>query len=253
MLIAAPDSPLATRLVPSPNHGERAAGRSIDAIVLHYTGMASGPAAIAWLADPRSQVSAHYVVEEDGAILQMVPEERRAWHAGRGSWRGESDLNSVSIGIEIVNGGHDYGCPDYPDAQIEAVIALCADIAARRRVPPDRVLAHSDIAPERKADPGEKFPWSRLATHGLGLFAPARPLGPAEGLAAGAAGPAVAALQAKLSRVGYAVGEPGLYDAATQAAVVAFQRRHRPERIDGVADASTVGTLEDVIMVLDEL
>ena len=166
-----PDTPLARRVAPSPNHGERR-GRGIDTLVLHYTGMTSGAAALARLRDPLSEVSAHYLVFEDGGIVQMVPEARRAWHAGAGSWKGDSDVNARSVGIEIVHPGHAGGLPPYPEVQISAVIALCRDIGARWPVPPERVLAHSDTAPGRKEDPGETFPWARLAAEGVGHHVP---------------------------------------------------------------------------------
>src|SRR6201746_2268635 len=148
-----PDSPLARRVAPSPNHGERRNGRP-DMLVLHYTGMESGAAALARLRDPLSEVSAHYLVFEDGGIVQMVPEVRRAWHAGAGSWKGETDINSRAIGIEIVHPGHAGGLPPYPDAQIAAVVALARDVLSRWPIPPERVLAPSDIRPARQQDPG---------------------------------------------------------------------------------------------------
>ena len=172
-----PESPCAAEFLASPNHGERRGGRRPDALVLHYTGMASSAEAQAWLCNPAAQVSCHYFVWEDGRIVQLVPEGRRAWHAGRSFWQGESDLNSASIGIEIANPGHDGGLPAFPEAQIAAVVALCRDIAARLAIPPQRVLAHSDIAPLRKRDPGEKFPWARLHREGIGHYVEPAPIG----------------------------------------------------------------------------
>ncbi len=157
---------------PSPNFNERKL--PIALIVLHYTGMKDGPAALARMCDPDAQVSAHYMVEEDGRIFQLVDEARRAWHAGVSSWCGETDINSNSIGIEIVNGGHDYGLPDFPAIQIDAVIELVKDIMARHGIGPEGVVGHSDIAPGRKQDPGEKFPWDRLAEAGCALVVRAR-------------------------------------------------------------------------------
>ena len=236
------DSPVVSGVRPSPNHGERRGHSAPDCIVLHYTGMVDGPSALARLCEPASEVSCHYVVAEDGAVIQLVPEARRAHHAGRSFWAGESDLNSASIGIEIVNGGHDFGLPPFPQAQIAAVIALCRDVAGRYAIAPQRVLAHSDIAPSRKQDPGERFPWRTLAEAGVGLWVP-----PGEGFVAaltpGMRGDAVAALQAALARMGYRI-EPSLhYDDATTMAVRAFQRRFRPARVDGVADQATLDTL----------
>ena len=234
-----PDSARVGSVRPSPNHGERLGPNRPDALVLHYTGMRDGASAVAWLCDPASGVSCHYVVEEDGAILQLVPEARRAWHAGRSSWAGETDLNSASIGIEIVNGGHDFGLPGFPDRQVAAVIALGRDILARHAIVPERVLAHSDIAPGRKQDPGERFPWRRLAEAGVGLWVP--PAGDDGAEVDGAA--AVAEVQADLARLGYGVAATGSEDEASRAVVAAFQRRYRPGRIDGTVDAGTRDTL----------
>lgn len=155
---------------PSPNFGPRAEGKKIKYIVLHYTGTRSAFDAVEILQDPARQVSAHYMVDEDGSILRLVPEEMRAWHAGKSSWEGETDINSCSIGIEIHNLGHDHGYRPFPEAQIRAVIALCRDIILRHGILPQHVIAHSDIAPERKKDPGELFPWAMLASSGVGLW-----------------------------------------------------------------------------------
>lgn len=240
-----PDSSLAQAL-PSPNHGPRG-DRKPDSIILHYTGMETGAAALERLRDPASEVSAHYVVEEDGRILQLVPEARRAWHAGKSVWAGETDMNSVSIGVEIVNGGHDFGSPPFPDTQIEAVIALCRDIAQRHKIPADRVLAHSDIAPGRKTDPGERFPWATLAASGVGHYVPPHPVGGDAGLSHGDEGSAVWDLQRKLVAYGYGLEVTGVYDAQTQAVVAAFQRHFRPGQVDGRADISTRKTLDDLL------
>lgn len=228
---------------PSPNFGPRRGGMKPDAIVLHYTGMETGQAAEDWLCNPTSEVSAHYIVHEDGRIVQMVPEAARAWHAGKGSWQGVEDVNSFSIGIEIVNKGHAFGYPDFPAGQIAEVIALCRDIVRRYRILPQRVLAHSDTAPGRKVDPGEKFPWAILAREGIGHFV--EPVESAEGaaLARGAEGDEVEALQAMLARYGYPIEPTGLFDISTEAVVSAFQRHFRPARVDGIADASTRQTL----------
>ncbi|SFS59954.1 N-acetylmuramoyl-L-alanine amidase [Methylobacterium sp. yr668] len=244
-----PDSPLARRVAPSPNHGARRAG-PLDMLILHYTGMDSGAAALARLRDPLSEVSAHYLVFEDGGIVQMVPEARRAWHAGAGAWKGETDVNSRSIGIEIVNPGHAGGLPPYPEAQVEAVIALARDVLGRWPIPPERVLAHSDVAPERKEDPGEIFPWDRLAAAGVGHRVPPARLQDGRFFARGDAGQPVEALQAMFAIYGYDLPVTGLFDARTQAVVTAFQRHFRPARVDGVADASTITTLRDLIAAL---
>src|ERR1700744_2873122 len=171
-----PDSSVVAEVVPSPNTGERRDGRRPDMIVLHYTGMADSGAALELLRARGSDVSAHYFVFEDGRIVQMLPESRRAWHAGKSSWAGETDINSCSIGIEIANPGHDHGYPDFPKRQIAAVTALCRSIQTRNTIPPVRVLAHSDVAPERKQDPGEKFPWRTLYESGVGHWVKPAPI-----------------------------------------------------------------------------
>lgn len=235
---------------PSPNFGERRGGGRPDALILHYTGMETGDGAQAWLCDPRSEVSSHYLVHEDGRVVQMVREADRAWHAGRGSWRGVDDVNSFSIGIEIVNPGHFLGFTEFPKSQIAAVIALGNDICRRHAIAPERVLAHSDIAPGRKIDPGEKFPWEALAAAGLGhLVAPA-PIAPGRILGPGDGGPAVAALQRMLARYGYGVEETGLYDEATRIVVQEFQRHFRRARVDGLADLSSCETLRRLLDAL---
>lgn len=246
--IARPDSRLATALAASPNHNCRKGVAGPDLILLHYTGMPSAAAAIARLTDPNPpQVSAHYIVCEDGEVIQSVAEERRAWHAGLGDWEGRTDINSRSIGIEIVNPGHEFGYRAFPDLQVEAVVALCADIIARTAIPAHRILAHSDVAPLRKQDPGELFPWDRLARAGLGLWVP--PHGIMEGprYRAGEEGPPIQALQAMFAMLGYGVAVTGVFDALTVAVVTAFQRHWRQERVDGIADLSTLRTLKALV------
>jgi N-acetylmuramoyl-L-alanine amidase len=239
-----PDSSVASDVVPSVNCGQRLNGRVPDMILLHYTGMLDAQAALQRLCSPDSKVSSHYVVFEDGRITQCVPESERAWHAGASSWDGETDINSCSIGIEIANPGHEFGYPDFPSRQIAAVIALCRGIIARRGIRPERVLAHSDVAPARKQDPGEKFPWRLLSDSGVGLWLPPAPIdnGGAP-LAAGASGEAVRALQQNLADFGYGIAVSGAYDSATGETVAAFQRHFRPARVDGKADESTCKTL----------
>ncbi len=244
-----PDSPVAAKVFPSPNHGERKGGAP-DMILLHYTGMPTGAEALLRLCNPLSEVSCHYFVWEDGGVLQLVPEARRAWHAGLASWAGETDINSRSIGIEIVNPGHAGGAPPFPAAQIEAVIALCADICARHAIVPERVLAHSDVAPARKCDPGELFPWDELHARGVGHYVEASAIAGGRFFALGDEGQPVQALQAMFALYGYAIAVTGVYDAATEQVVRAFQRHFRRERVDGVADASTITTLRDVIASL---
>jgi N-acetylmuramoyl-L-alanine amidase len=221
---------------PSPNFDARM--RPPDMIVLHYTGMQTGEAALARLRDPQAKVSAHYVVEEDGRVFALVPEERRAWHAGKSFWKGETDINGLSIGIEIVNPGHEFGYRPFPAVQIDRVVELIADIRTRWTVADARILGHSDVAPGRKEDPGELFPWKQLAQAGHGLWAEP-PAAPGPALAEGDKDAGVFALQAGLTRLGYDSAPSGQFDAATAAIIRAFQRHWRPDRIDGVADGET--------------
>jgi N-acetylmuramoyl-L-alanine amidase len=205
---------------PSPNFDARAL--PITMIVLHYTGMESGPAAVERLCDPAAKVSAHYVVEEDGSVLRLVPEEQRAWHAGKSHWRGITDVNSASIGIEIVNPGHEFGYRPFVDEQVDAVVRLVHEVKDRHAITRGNVVGHSDIAPARKRDPGELFPWNRLARLRLALPRPTKNLmdpGWTEG-----------GFLLALERFGYDVTEP-------MAAIMAFQRRFRPELVDGEVDA----------------
>ena len=241
---------LIARDVPSPNFDERRAPP--DMLVLHYTGMRTADAAIQRLCDPVAKVSAHYVVDEDGAILRLVPEERRAWHAGQGAWQGETDCNAGSIGVEIVNPGHEFGYRDFPEAQIDSVVSLISDIRTRWTIPDVRIIGHSDLAPDRKQDPGERFPWKRLASVGHGLWfepAPERiaALGPPLGV--GDEGLGVIVLRAGLHRLGYALQPGGNYDGATRLTVEAFQRHWRPAQVDGVADGETRATLMGVLQL----
>ncbi len=233
----------------SPNHGERRGGR-LDAVILHYTGMASAEAALQRLCDAASQVSAHYVILEDGRIVQLVPESRRAWHAGQSYWAGERDMNSASIGIEIVNLGHEAGAPPFPPAQIEAVIALCKDIAARHQILAHRILGHSDVAPDRKLDPGEFFPWDQLAAAGVGHYVSPRPIEAGARLERGMHGVEVEKLQALLAMYGYGLRVSNLYGPKTETVVRAFQRHFRPALVDGIADVSTVETLRALLAAL---
>jgi len=225
---------------PSPNFDART--KVPDMLVLHYTGMETGEAALARLCDPEARVSSHYMVEEDGRIFRLVPEERRAWHAGVSFWKGEEGVNHASIGIEIVNPGHEFGYRPFPEAQVAAVIALVADIRTRWSIDDNRILGHSDVAPARKIDPGELFPWKRLAEAGHGIWAEADPA-PGDPLVEGAEGVGVFALQAGLTRLGYDCAPSGRFDQATREIVSAFQRHWVQTRWDGVADGLTRATL----------
>jgi N-acetylmuramoyl-L-alanine amidase len=204
---------------PSPNFDDRAL--PVTMLVLHYTGMPDAASAIQWMANPQSKVSAHYVVMEDGQIVHMVDEAKRAWHAGRSHWRGIDDVNSTSIGIEIVNPGHEWGYRPFPDAQIDALIPLVHDIVERHHISRGNVVGHSDVAPARKQDPGELFPWARLARLRLALPRPTQHLLDPHWSDGG--------FMLALERFGYDIAEP-------EAAVRAFQRRFRPELIDGIID-----------------
>ncbi|MEQ9316224.1 MAG: N-acetylmuramoyl-L-alanine amidase [Henriciella sp.] len=207
---------------PSPNFDDRRT--SVDMLVLHYTGMETGDAALERMCDADAAVSAHYMIRETGEIMNLVDEEKRAWHAGVSSWKGDTDLNSRSIGIEIVNGGHDWPGPDgklapYPTAQIDAVIEISKAIISRWNIPQTRIVGHSDIAPRRKADPGEHFPWARLAQHNIGLWPLALP--ERDG-----------SIERALQQIGYDTED-------LEAAIRAFQRRWRPSRVDGKDDRDT--------------
>jgi N-acetylmuramoyl-L-alanine amidase len=235
---------------PSPNHEPRR-GDVIDMLVLHYTGMQSAQAALDRLCDSQAKVSAHYLIDEDGTIHALVPESQRAWHAGLSYWRGETDINSRSIGIELVNPGHEFGYRAFPEDQIAALIRLCAGILSRHSIPPWNVIGHSDVAPARKQDPGELFPWQRLKGHGIGLWpfddiglGPCDDIGlrPCDGIGLRPCdGPETQAigddkLIAMLGRYGYDTADPG-------AAIAAFQRHFRPSKVDGLGDAETAGRL----------
>ena len=232
--------------VASPNFNERK--HPLDMLVLHYTGMATGEDALERMCDSKAEVSAHYMVWEDGRITQLVEEDKRAWHAGVASWQGQQDLNSRSIGIEIVNGGHDFRAPDgglppYPRPQIHAVLDLVHDILGRHAIPATRILGHSDIAPLRKQDPGEHFPWERLARAGISLWpdfdgTTKEVIG--KGLERGASGSSVWRLQTMLSEIGYGFDVTDIYGETCENVVTAFQRRWLPEQVTGQANLTTL-------------
>lgn len=216
---------------PSPNFDERKLPVTI--LVMHYTGMKDAASAINWLANPDAKVSAHYVVTEDGQIVHMVNEENRAWHAGRGYWRGIEDVNSASIGIEIVNPGHEWGYVPFPEEQMDSVTRLASEIVGRHNIVKSNIIGHSDLAPARKQDPGELFDWARLARHGLALERPTKNLFDPIWTDGG--------FMLALERFGYDI-------TAKKDAVVAFQRRFRQENIDGVIDGETRAILLSLML-----
>jgi N-acetylmuramoyl-L-alanine amidase len=234
---------------PSPNFNERVGVDGPDILLMHYTGMQSCEAAVQRLTDPAARVSSHYTIDEDGTVYVHVDESLRAWHAGVSHWRGETDINSRSIGIEIVNPGHEFGYRAFPDVQIEAVIELSKGILSRHRIPPRNVIAHSDIAPGRKEDPGELFPWKRLSGEGIGLWVEASAV-MGDSLSPGDRGDAVRALQMDLAAHGYGIDPTGDYDARTRDVVITFQRHFRPTKFDGVADAQTQDVLRRLLAIV---
>lgn len=230
---------------PSPNFDARA--RDVDMLILHYTGMKTGEEAMQRLCDPEAKVSAHYTVEEDGRVFAHVAEDKRAWHAGISCWKGEGDVNSRSIGIEIVNPGHEFGYRAFPAPQIHSVIELCKGVLTRHAIPVAHVLGHSDVAPARKEDPGELFPWARLAEEGIGLWVHASESGTGM-MGEHSSAEEVRALQEQLARFGYCLKVDGIYGAETRTVVTAFQRHFNPGDIgtpdEGYADGQTLEILK---------
>jgi N-acetylmuramoyl-L-alanine amidase len=225
------------RDLPSPNHDDRPTDLQIDTVILHYTGMRSAREALYRLRDPVARVSSHYVVDEDGSVIRLVPEERRAWHAGVSWWRGHTDLNGRSIGIEIVNPGHEWGYRDFPVLQLAVVCDLCLAILSRHAIPARNIVAHSDVAPDRKEDPGEKFDWHGLAQNGVGLWPWDVPDLGTMGAVRDAG--ALRDVRTALAEIGYRVTPEGASDPSLSAVLRAFQRHWRPEAITGQADAGT--------------
>jgi N-acetylmuramoyl-L-alanine amidase len=236
---------LGVRDLPSPNHDARPDAMPIDMLVLHYTGMRSAKDAIDRLRDPASRVSSHYVVDQDGSVLRLVPEDRRAWHAGISTWRGMSALNDRSIGIEVVNPGHEWGYRPFPALQMAAVCDLCLSILSRHAVPARNVVAHSDIAPDRKQDPGELFDWLGLAQNGVGLFPQGVPDLGTGGIVRDSAG--LRDVRRALADIGYQVAPEGPLDPALSSVLRAFQRHWRGEAVTGQADAGTLARLLAVV------
>ena len=236
--------------LPSPNHDARpvlpgGGDTPVDMLILHYTGMQSGQAAIERLRSQAAQVSSHYVVEEDGTIFRLVPEERRAWHAGISHWRGHEKLNGRSIGIEIVNPGHDWGFRDFPVLQLVSVCDLCLEILSRHPIPPRNVVGHSDVSPDRKQDPGEKFDWEGLSRNGVGLWPHDMPELGYGGATHGAVRDAASLrpVRAALAAIGYKVATEGPLDSGLSTVLRAFQRHWRAEAVSGQADAGTLARL----------
>ena len=233
--------------LPSPNRDGRPEDAGpIDTLVLHYTGMVSAEAALARLTDPGARVGAHWCVGEDGTLWRLVPEGQRAWHAGVSEWRGRRSLNDVSVGIELVNPGHEHGYRPFPPAQMDALLDLARAIVARHPIDPRNVVAHADVAPLRRQDPGELFDWARLAGAGIGLWPEAAAAGVGPALRQGDRGAAVRRQQARLRDVGYGLVVDGDFGAGTAAVVSAFQRHFRQARVDGVIDAGTAAALDRV-------
>lgn len=242
------DSKLVDAVVPAANAEARSGGARPSLLIMHYTGMSSTEKAIDWLAREESRVSCHYVIADDGRVTQMVPESMRAWHAGVSFWRGERDINSHSIGIEIQNPGHEHGYPNFPRAQMDAVIALGRDILKRNKMRADGVLAHSDVAPERKIDPGEKFNWAELAQHGLGEWVRASPIRDGDQVfCAGMQDDTILVAQRLLATYGYDIAPSGTLDMPTTKVLRAFQLHFRPRRVDGLLDRSTLRTLQRLV------
>ncbi|MCZ4279305.1 N-acetylmuramoyl-L-alanine amidase [Kiloniella laminariae] len=228
--------------VTSPNFGPRPEGQRPDMLLLHYTGMQSGAAALERLCDPAAQVSAHYLIEENGTIFQLVDETQRAWHAGLSCWGDNRDINSCSIGIEIVNPGHEWGYRAFPDAQMISVIQLCQNILARHAIPAERILGHSDVAPLRKEDPGELFDWARLAHAGVGLWPETTDI---------TQDVTEQTFLEALQRYGYDVDLAGLEEEKNRAAIIAFQRHFRPAKFDGLIDRESCRILGSLLSRLD--
>ena len=232
----------------SPNHDERPSGAAIDMLVLHYTGMKTADEALARLCDPQAKVSAHYTVGTDGRVFFHVPEERRAWHAGASFWAGERNVNGRSIGIELVNPGHEFGYVPFAQAQIAALIDLVRGILARHPITPGRVLGHSDVAPARKIDPGELFPWQELAEFGIGKWPTPSPppRGEAEAQHAFRVGGENIAIAERLARYGY--GLPPHTDVPLEAVITAFQRHFRPSEVNGRWDGECHSALAALLV-----
>ncbi|MEX0300636.1 MAG: N-acetylmuramoyl-L-alanine amidase [Kordiimonas sp.] len=231
---------------PSPNWDERPEGVSVDTVVLHYTGMRTGDEALSRMCDSGAKVSAHYMIEEDGSLFKLVPEGKRAWHAGVSHWKGRSNINHNSIGIELVNTGHEFGYAPFPEKQINALLKLLRAIDGRHKIPRIGYIGHSDIAPDRKTDPGELFPWQRLSEQGFGVWSQLDGSNTEIVYENGDSGPEIASINKQLGMVGYDCPNSLIYDANLERVILAFQRHWRPQWVTGCYDRGTALILEDI-------
>lgn len=238
--------------LPSPNWNDRPAGTRVDTVILHYTGMTSGEAALKRLCDQQAAVSAHYLIAEDGDLFHLVEDEKRAWHAGVSSWQGRDNLNDSSIGIEMVNPGHEFGYQEFPEIQIERLMVLLAALKKQHAIPTARFLGHSDVAPLRKTDPGELFPWQRLAAREFGITCEKDTSNQKVMVKYGDRGPAVMLLNQQLATIGYHGFDEDRFGAGTERVVQAFQSHWRPKCVNGIFDGGTAVALDDIARKISE-
>ena len=230
---------------PSPNFENRPLGVSVNLLLFHYTGMKSASEAIARLCNPNSKVSAHYLIDEVGNIFSLVEENKRAWHAGVASWNDDVDINNISVGVEIANPGHEFGYSRYPERQMVAVETLSIDIIKRHSIRAARVLAHSDVSPSRKCDPGELFAWERLAAAGIGIWPKMLPVSVDFEIGY------IRQCQKQLKMIGYSLKVTGVLDELTRDTILAFQRHWLPNRLTGKFDVETVWRMESLLRALE--
>jgi N-acetylmuramoyl-L-alanine amidase len=238
----------------SPNYDERNADDPVDVLVLHYTGMQTAAEALSRMCDPQAQVSAHYMVDEEGSIYKLVEEKNRAWHAGISCWKGRASLNYTSIGIEIANPGHEWGYRAFPLPQMAAIKVLCKDILSRHDIPPENVVGHSDIAPNRKEDPGELFDWPSLAKDGIGLWPDVGYIKNASKILVEpfAEGTDVAFMQQRLATYGYHIRVDGFYGTKTEAVVKGFKRHFVPEQLNTQWDMLAEARLSALLKLIEK-
>jgi len=230
---------------PSPNFENRPPGVSVNLLLFHYTGMKSASEAIARLCNPNSKVSAHYLIDEGGNIFSLVEENKRAWHAGVASWNDDVDINNISVGVEIANPGHEFGYSRYPERQMVAVETLSIDIIKRHSIRAARVLAHSDVSPSRKCDPGELFDWERLAAAGIGIWPKMLPVSVDFEIGS------IRQCQKQLKMIGYSLKVTGVLDECTRDTILAFQRHWLPNRLTGKFDVETVWRMKSLLRALE--